>query len=121
MRRSAAQKFRSAYNRDFLTRTGQDARITCMIRSPLFGIAIITLALLSTTFAGEATAPVNKRPAAVVAISGQIDDVERDAFMRRFARARASGAKTIIVEIDTYGGLVTSALEMSRYIKRQDA
>jgi ClpP class serine protease len=34
---------------------------------------------------------------------------------------RAAGAKTVVVEIDTYGGLVTSALEMSRFIKRQNA
>lgn len=53
-------------------------------------------------------------------VSGTIDDIERDSFMRRFSKARAAGAKTVIVEIDTYGGLVTSALEMSRYIKRQD-
>ena len=97
-----------------------------MIRSRSIGIAIALLSLLAPAFARAQSNPATslgdeKQRAAVVVISGTIDDVERDSFMRRFAKARASGAKTVIVEIDTYGGLVTSALEMSRYIKRQDA
>ncbi|MBC8107863.1 MAG: hypothetical protein H7Z14_14845 [Anaerolineae bacterium] len=99
-----------------------------MIRSRSIGIAIALLSLLLPSAAARAdissvsspTTDIAMQPAAVVVISGTIDDVERDSFMRRFAKARAAGAKTVIVEIDTYGGLVTSALEMSRYIKRQD-
>ena len=101
-----------------------------MTRSRFFGIAIALLAFVcSPVVCSPVRADISSvssqadrdNHAAVVVVSGQIDDVERDAFMRRFAKARAAGAKTVIVEIDTYGGLVTSALEMSRYIKRQDA
>jgi len=76
----------------------------------------VLLGPISTSFAQTAPVPSS---AAVVVVNGRIDDYERDALMRRFDQARAAGAKTVIVEIDTYGGLVTSALDISRYIKRQ--
>src|SRR5258705_138566 len=83
------------------------------------------------TFAGIALAelsPANPRPqsladnleakpAAVIPIRGQINDYSRDAFLRRLDKARALGAKVIIVELDTPGGLVTSALDISRTIR----
>src|ERR1041385_8956573 len=58
--------------------------------------------------------------AAVVVVQGKIDDFERDALIRRFHQARAAGAKTIILQIDTTGGLVSSALDISRFIKQQN-
>lgn len=89
-----------------------------------FAVLLIASALLALlarpalSFAQTATQPTNTA-AAVVSLKGQIDDFERDALMKRFDQARAAGAKTIVVEIDTYGGLVTSGLDISRYIKRQ--
>src|SRR5689334_12764665 len=56
----------------------------------------------------------------VITIDGQIDDYSKGALERRFEKARALNADTVILQIDTYGGLVTSALEMSRFIKRQN-
>lgn len=58
-------------------------------------------------------------PAAIVRLDGQIDDYTRDQFRMRFDRARAAGATTVVVEIDTYGGLVTAGLDLSRYLKNQ--
>lgn len=58
-------------------------------------------------------------PAAVVRLEGKIDDYTRDAFVRRFNQAKAAGAKTIVVDLDTYGGLVTSGLDLSRFLKNQ--
>jgi membrane-bound serine protease (ClpP class) len=58
--------------------------------------------------------------AAIVLLKGPIDDFSRRSLERRFAEARSAGAHTIILQINTYGGLVTSALDMSRFIKRQD-
>src|SRR6266568_5343846 len=55
--------------------------------------------------------------AAVIPIRGEINDYSRDAFMRRLTRARALGAKVIIIQLDTPGGLVTSALDISRTIR----
>jgi membrane-bound serine protease (ClpP class) len=66
-----------------------------------------------------ATAPAGDSRAAVVVIKGQIDDFERDQLVRNFDRARAVGAKTVVVQINTYGGLVTSGLDISNFLKRQ--
>src|SRR3954467_3826661 len=57
------------------------------------------------------------QPAAVIPIRGEINDYSRDAFLRRLDKARALGAKVVIVELDTPGGLVTSALDISRTIR----
>lgn len=65
------------------------------------------------------TRPAGPGPAVVVVLSGQVDDYARDALVRRFERARELGATTVILEIDTWGGLVTSALDISRFIKNQ--
>ena len=60
------------------------------------------------------------QPAAIVPLSGQIDDYSRDDLVRRFDKAKALGAKVVIVEIDSPGGLVTSSMDISRFLKRQD-
>jgi membrane-bound serine protease (ClpP class) len=76
--------------------------------------------------AGPATAPVaatapaaGARSAVVIPLSGRIDDYSRGQMEKRFDAARALGANVVILEIDTYGGLVSSALDMSRFIKNQ--
>jgi membrane-bound serine protease (ClpP class) len=63
-----------------------------------------------------ANAPV---PAAIVKLEGQIDNYNRDNFTKRFNQAKATGVKTIIVDLDTYGGLVTAGLDISRFLKSQ--
>jgi len=60
---------------------------------------------------------IQRQPAAVIPIRGEINDYSRDAFMRRLTKARALGAKVIIIQLDTPGGLVTSALDISRTIR----
>jgi membrane-bound serine protease (ClpP class) len=64
-----------------------------------------------------ATSPTSK--AAIVIFSGDVDGFSRDSLERRFNEARAAGAKTVILKINTYGGLVTAALDISNFIKRQ--
>jgi membrane-bound serine protease (ClpP class) len=58
-------------------------------------------------------------PAAVIRLEGKIDDYTRDTFIRRFNQAKAAGAKTVVIDLDTYGGLVTSGLDLSRFLKNQ--
>ena len=65
-----------------------------------------------------ATRPANG-PVAVVALHGAIDNYSKDTFIRHFEQARAAGAKTVIIDLDTYGGLVQSGLELSHFIKNQ--
>ena len=67
-----------------------------------------------------ATQPADTRPAVVISVDGQIDDYTRKAVEKRFDEARTLGARTVILRIDTYGGLVTSAMELSAFLKRQD-
>jgi membrane-bound serine protease (ClpP class) len=64
-----------------------------------------------------ATAPST---VAIVALHGEVDDYTRDSLFRKFAEARRLGAHTIILDLDTPGGLVTSGLDISRFLRRQD-
>ena len=86
--------------------------------------SILALALCLTLIPAAAwgTSPppsASRETAVVISLSGTVDDFNRDALQRRFEKARRLGAGTVILEIDTYGGLVSSALDISRYIKNQ--
>ncbi len=63
------------------------------------------------------TSPANHK-AVVIVISGEINDYTRDTLEKRLGHARQLGADTVILQLDTYGGAVTSGLEMSALIKR---
>src|SRR6516164_6726003 len=73
----------------------------------------------SPTTAPSTQPSASPTPAAVVGLSGEIDDFNRDSFIKRFNEAKAAGAKTVIVEIHTWGGLVTAGLDISAFLKRQ--
>lgn len=83
--------------------------------------SVAVLALVSPAWSSPppSTRPVAAGPIAVVRLSGEVDDYSRDQLTMRFDRARAAGAKTVILEIDTYGGLVTAGLDISRFVKNQ--
>jgi len=49
-----------------------------------------------------------------------VDDYNRDALFRNIERARKAGAKAVILHVDTYGGLVSSGLDIARFLRRQD-
>lgn len=70
-----------------------------------------------------ATQPAAAKPAGtravVIELSGDVDDFMFRSLRTRLDEARRLGADTVILEIDTYGGLVTSGMEISRLIKRQ--
>ncbi len=54
---------------------------------------------------------------AVIPISGLIYDFTLESLERRVDKAIDGGASLIVIELDTPGGVVTSALKMSKYIK----
>src|SRR4051812_25355832 len=85
----------------------------------LFTFAGAVLAELPASDTQPPSLADNLQPqsAAVIPIRGEINDYTRDAFMRRLTKARALGAKVIIIQLDTPGGLVTSALDISRTIR----
>ena len=79
-------------------------------------IGFISLLAVSTARAADEAKP----KAVIIRLAGEIDDYNRDAMERRFDQARKLGATVVILNIDSYGGLVTSGEEISRFIKRQD-
>src|SRR5262245_23369544 len=68
--------------------------------------------------ADTTTAPSSK--AVVVILRGTIDEVNKASLVQRIIEARSLGADTIILQINTYGGLVTSGLDISSFLKRQN-
>jgi membrane-bound serine protease (ClpP class) len=63
---------------------------------------------------------IPQKTAVVITIAGEINDYNRDELFRRFDDAKKLGAGVVILNIDTYGGLLTSGLEISRFLKRQE-
>lgn len=59
--------------------------------------------------------------AAIITLKTQIDDIAAESVRRRVDAALADGARTIVFEMDTPGGLVTSALNICRLIKNLPA
>jgi len=81
--------------------------------------ALLVLSVaLHTHAAGPSTAPAGK--AVIIELRGEVDDYNRDKLFRRFDEARKLGAQVVILDVDSYGGMVTSGLEISRFIKRQN-
>jgi membrane-bound serine protease (ClpP class) len=90
-----------------------------LIPSSLIALLIVSLFSPLPRAAAAPASTQSATPAAVVRLEGKIDDYSRDAFIKRFNWARESGAKVVIVDLDTYGGLVTAGLDLSRFLKSQ--
>jgi len=83
--------------------------------------ALLTfIAFLAPPARAQAVISPSPTAAAVVRLEGKIDDYNRDSFFNHFKQAKATGAKVIIIDLDTYGGLVTSGLDISRFLKSQN-
>ena len=67
--------------------------------------------------ASHQNAPPEGFTVAIVPVEGLINDVTNQSMQDRVAQAREEGVNCIVFEIDTFGGLVTSALEICEYIK----
>jgi membrane-bound serine protease (ClpP class) len=65
----------------------------------------------------EPTAPVGNTTAAILPLQDEITDVTVESLRRRIAVARAQGAKLIILDMDTPGGLVTSSIAVADLIR----
>lgn len=83
-------------------------------------VALGALALLAAG-PSAATKPIRSSTIAVITIKQEITDVLRRSIERRLDEARNAGAKFIIFEMHTPGGLVTSALDICRVIKNLPA
>jgi len=91
-----------------------------MKRSHRYWAAIVLLLLASKPLtAAEPSAAATGVAAAIVPLTGEIDDYSKNDLIRRFEKAKALGAKVIVLEIDSPGGLVVPSLEISHFLKRQ--
>ena len=100
------------------------ARTSSIVALVAVAMSLLTAASRPARAVEPATGPSEAAntngTAVVITIDGQIDDYTKGVLFRRFEKARSLNADTVILQIDTYGGLVTSALEMSRFLKRQN-
>jgi membrane-bound serine protease (ClpP class) len=73
--------------------------------------------LAATTEPMQAASPSGT--VAIVALHGEVNDYTRDLLIRQINAARKLGAKTIILDLDTYGGLVVSGLDITHFLRGQ--
>src|SRR5687767_7004501 len=70
-----------------------------------------------------ATAPSTQpslSSAVIVGLDGEINEFTRASLISRVAEARSRGAGTVIVRLNTPGGMVGPALEITRFLKRTE-
>jgi membrane-bound serine protease (ClpP class) len=92
--------------------------------------AMVCLLLPAVPVRGQsATAPttapaskpaVESHKAAIVVLSDEINEFTRASVLNRINEARSLGADTVILVLNTPGGMVGPALDISRFLKRQD-
>lgn len=58
-----------------------------------------------------------RKKAALIRLYGPVDDIMFQSLKRRVDLARKQGCDLIIYQLDTYGGLLTAALDISRFTK----
>jgi membrane-bound serine protease (ClpP class) len=92
-----------------------------MIRRTLVFFTLLLLLAVPSALraqpAGEVVKPIQEKAhekVYVIKLSGEVDDIMRHSLERRVAIAVHGGADLIVYDIDTYGGLLTSCLEMTR-------
>ena len=68
---------------------------------------------------GPAAPPPRGTRVAVIYVEGEINSYTQRDLQRRFARAKAAGVQAVVLDMDSYGGLVNAGLDMSRFLKQQ--
>src|SRR4051812_16576132 len=89
------------------------------LRHLLAACVLIGMLALRPAFA-QTTVPATSHKAVVIAIDGKIDETTVRDVEKRFAQARQLGADTVILRLDTPGGLAIAGLDISRFLKQQD-
>lgn len=68
----------------------------------------------------EVLTPGSGKRVFVLPVRGMISDVMLESMERRVKEAQAEGVDVVVFEIDTWGGLVISALDICNYIKSME-
>lgn len=80
--------------------------------------AALFLATIAWAPAFSADPPAGEqRVGAILSLSGEITDITTQSLGRRIKSARAQGAKVIILNLDTPGGLVTSSIAIADLLR----
>ena len=79
------------------------------------GVLFALLLLCVAPLVGQAKQP--PKSGVVVPIKGEINDVLTRSIERRLDEAKMQGVDLVVFEMNTPGGLVTSALDISKMIK----
>lgn len=87
-------------------------------RRALAGLVLLALLAMIVPPLGAQTTS-SSGIGALIPIRGTIDNITLESLERRIQDARDQGATTLIFEMDTPGGLVSSALEICRLIENQ--
>lgn len=85
----------------------------------------VRIAFLSFLSVLSVAPPVHAQPktvtskpeAVVITVRGEVTDILRDTIIRRIEEAKQGGAEVLIFEIDTFGGYVTSGIEIHQAIQ----
>lgn len=86
-------------------------------------VVALVLVLCAGVSAGAPTTARAVEPggrAVVIALEGEINDFTFTMLRKRIEAAREMGATTVILKINTWGGAVLPAIEISQFLKRQD-
>ncbi len=83
-------------------------------------LGIVTAAALCASLLLQPTPPSARQPAriAILTIHQMIDDVVAESIERRGNEAIADGATVIVIELNTPGGLVSSSVDICKYLRR---
>jgi membrane-bound serine protease (ClpP class) len=92
---------------------------TRQVRNAAMACGCLATLLLGITGAlhAQATEPAPVGTGVIIPIHTEITDITADSVRRRISEARAVGATTIIFELDTPGGLVTSTFNIADQIR----
>src|SRR3989304_10127604 len=93
--------------------------LNCAVGSRLTATVVALTGLAATLCFGEPqpSAPNPTLTAAILPLHGDITDLTVESLKRRIDVARNQGAKIIILDMDTPGGLVTSSIAVADLIR----
>jgi len=91
---------------------------TLLVSSLAGGIAGLFPFIAGAQAQPNAAPPIQSAPAAVILpIHGMITDVTVESLERRIEQAKTMGAKVIVLDMDTPGGLVTSSIAIADLVR----
>ncbi|MDP6439133.1 MAG: hypothetical protein QGH74_05840, partial [Candidatus Brocadiia bacterium] len=83
-------------------------------------LAACVVAVLIAAWPGRSVLAADAPDACLIRLQGIINEAYAEAILRKIDDARELGAKTIILEMDTFGGEVVSSMRFADAISKQD-